>query len=759
MAIKWGPAVNTSTNGMRVGVSLEVSGSGASRTITWEIWLWTKRAAFGSSASFALESGVASGSFSFSHSNNSSDWPTSNQTRAARGSFTRALEYGSTQTVSVVGRISGVSAVPGTASVSHSVSLPARGLNAPTPPTAPLVVPQPGYTKARLSWSNNSSSSAPYQSIHVERRHLRDDGTFTDWARRANLSGSATAFTDTVSGNNHYHYRVRANNTGGNSAWLDMGRLNTTPPTPTSVRAARTSTDGIRVTWVHGSRIPTSQLRTRIQRSSAGGAWTTVATLTGAPTAWTDADPSTTVSHRYRVQLEATEWGSATGAWSAASNTVQLAAPPSAPTGLGPAGGFDATAPHTFVWTHVPTDGSDQQRFEIRYQVAGDTTWTTLPAVSSDVSSWTAPAGTFENGQELLWQVRTWGIHPTASPWSASAPAQTADRPTVTILLPTPGQVVDRSAVGVRWEFSQAQDYGQTGWKVALRKDGDTVQTFQGSHSGVNAQTIRGLQNATTYTIAVSVRGPFGMWSDEETVTFTTAFQPPPTPSITATWDVELGAAVIDIHVEAWSTGTAEPEYVQLWRAIGDGDWLLIADEVPLDTAITDPIPAVGDGTINYYRATTVSALPSTADSTVVPLAVSTRATRGWLYLNGGPGMSTVCRVRDNAKRGDTEGKERVLRQYAGRTAPVPYTGTAAVLEWDVSAKIAPAHAGASSRDELVTLQVEYGDQVCYRDPLGARWFGSMSRPAFSWERDQGEVSWSMTRVHYDEGLLQGGDT
>src|SRR5690606_25355768 len=96
MAVSWGPARESGTNGARVGIELAVSGSGATRTVVFEIWLWTKRASYGSSASYSYSGtyqGSGSGTFSYNHTNNSRDWPTQNQTRIARWSKTRSEEH------------------------------------------------------------------------------------------------------------------------------------------------------------------------------------------------------------------------------------------------------------------------------------------------------------------------------------------------------------------------------------------------------------------------------------------------------------------------------------------------------------------------------------------------------------------------------------------------------------------------------------------------------------------------------------------
>ena len=754
MAVTWGPAVNTSTNGMRVGIDLSVSTSGATATVTLDLWLWTKRASFGSSSSYSRGGtfGSGSGTFSHNHSNNSSDWPTSNRTRIGRWTTTRTMQYGQTQSVSASGSVSGVSAVPGTASHSRSVTIPARRINAPTPPTGAFVYPQSSYTRARLEWTNNGTTAAPWQSIHVERRHIQADGSFSAWARRANLSGSASSYTDSVNANWHYHYRVRANNTSGNSAWLDMGRLNTTPGQQQDVRA-RASSSGITVTWRNNVRIPASQVRTEVQHSADGGAWATVADLSGRPVSWAHTGPDMTKTHRYRVRVIATEWGSATGNWSAASNTVELAAPPSAPTGLGPAGAWDATEDHTLTWRHVPTDGADQERFELRHRVKGGS-WVTVAPVDSDTSAWTLPGGTYSNGETVEWQVRTWGPHPDPGPWSATAVTVPSARPTVSINAPEDGAVVDRSALTVTWGYDHPSGGSQAGWRYSLERDGQVVQSRSGSGSGSN-QRLTGLVDGATYVLRVAVRGGSGLWSHDEVATFSVAYVPPQAPGVEVAWDVDLGAAVVTISQPVWDQDSAEPDYHQVWRAIDDGPWLLIADEVPLGTSVTDPIPAIGDGTVNHYRATTVSVLPSTAESGTVPLAVSTRMTLGWVYLNAGGSMSEVCRVRANARRSDTAGLAKTLRQFAGRVSPVEYAGTARSMTWDVSARIAPNHDGASTRAELLAMQAMPAP-VCYRDPAPeapARWFASMGPVSSSWQSILGEVSWSMTEVDHVEGL------
>ncbi len=748
MAVSWGTARESSTNGARVGIDLDYSVSGDTATVTFELWLWTKRASFGSSASYSRGGAWSGGgSFSYNHTNNSSDWPTSNRTRIGRWTTTRNLGT-STQTVTASGSVTGLGGnIPEPVSHSRTLTLPARNVSAPASPSGATAT-RLSDSQIRIQWSRNATADRPYHGQRVQRRHLTVSG-WTDWVTRANLSGTATSFTDSVIPNREWQYRVQARNSAGDSGWNWTDTVHTTPSSPSSVRAAA-SPSGIRLTWDNTAAYAAS---TRLERQEGDGAWLAWQVRGAGQSEATLTDPDLLVTHRFRARHEAPT-GGLVSTWTY-SNRVELAAPPAAPTGLGPSARFDATEARRFTWTHVPLDGSAQARYQVRHRAQGATTWTTLAETTSTTSAWTLPADTYSNGQTVEWQVRTWGVHPDPGPWSPSGHATATARPTAAINGPVPGEIINRSAVNVQWGFNQDQGLPQTGWRVELLRDGDIVQSQSGSHATVNVVLLRGLDNNATYQVRVTVQAA-GMWSLPDVVEFTTDFLPPPTPEVEVTWDVELGAAVITVQVPTPTTGEADPNHVQVWRAIGDGDWLLIADDLPLDTAITDPIPAIGDGSVNYYRATAVSTLPSTADSAAMALAVTSAQTEGWVYLNGGPGMDQVCKVRANASRSGSFGRVKELRQYAGRRSPVEHAGTAVPRTWSVSARVAPVGDSGSTVGELEELQ-ELGGPVCYRDPMGARWFGSMGQVSDSWSHMTGEVSFSLTELDHVEGLV-GGD-
>lgn len=1148
MAVNWGPARESSTNGARVGIELAVSGSGSTRTVTFEIWLWTKRASYGSSASYSYSGtfqGSGSGTFSYNHTNNSRDWPTQNRTRIARWTKTWTLQYGQTITITAGASVSGLGGnIPQPVSHSRSVTLPARPYNPPATPGSPSVTRSSDSAQV-IKWTNRGTTSAPVTRTRIRRRYYNGNprGSYTSYIDRGTSTG--TSFTDSTVGNWWYEYAIRAEGPGGNSAWVYLPGINTTPGSPKNVRVTPRS-DGNLITWEPGHRWITG-ITMEVQRQEGSGSWTSLAFgLHAEDTATLHPDPNLAVTHRYRVRAVSSH-PTLYSSWSY-SDTVQLSAPPAAPTGLGPSSPWDATEARELTWSHVPTDGSQQTAYQIQHRLRGTSTWTTLTRVDSSESRYTLPAGTYSNGDEIEWRVRTWGVHPDPGPYSSINIQRPEARPTVSINSPEHGVTIDNSSVELSWGYDQAQGSQQASWRWELRDEdtGRVVRSDSGTGS-TTSRTLHGLQDETTYTVSVEVRSAHGLWSEPDEATFSVSYLPPSPPSLEAEWDVEHGAAALQLTQSAWTEEHAEPSHHQVWRAadrhtsrawfalqdalrsreerdlaeprvnlvknprgrntdgtvvvaenllpdprarqtgswdatgrvrpensgsldfvddgivvtygygyedgsiyyvpsipipsgasrfhasarvtnlhgyaglrirfqfydgdnnliesvdsvdlqtstqgsrlgadaaipagaqsvrvywygayatpgeqqhfaefycgvVGypwffDGDtspdpdltpewtgtpgesasrlvapkpvgweaqslgkvfysqthdavgmlleplpdggeyergvlvatydvgtalgehtsvfqvwtdtgnslydsvnggellsggtyrrpgspqlpyafilsaaskvgvpvntlyiragavlgeydgpyfdghmedtddttyewedepdnsasvatdiavprlqddfddaWrnaaVLLVDNVELDTATTDPIPIIGDGTVNLYMPVTVSVLPSIAEGEIVALEVPHRDTRGWVYLNTGPDMSQVCRVKANAKRSGTRGNERELEHYFGRKKPVEYSGEIETNTWDVSARIWPAYDGESSEEELVELQQTDGP-VCYRDPWGKRWFASMSPIQDSFEGNRGEVSWTMTEVDYREGLAR----
>jgi len=557
---------------------------------------------------------------------------------------------------------------------------PARAFtSAMNPPAAPTgaSVARNSDTSHTVSWTrtNPDSASAPYQSQQVQRS--TDGGAWATVA--AALAKTVTSYTDTTTSADHsYAYRVKAVNSSSSSAYATTSTIYTTPKVPGTPTAAKSGSN-IVVTFTNAARHDTG---IKVYESADGGAFTLLATVATANlTSYTHIAPSTSVTHAYKV---ATYNGTFISAQSAASNTVQLLSAPNAPTGLGPTAVRDATDPVTLVWRHNPVDSTGQTAFQVRHRAVGAGTWTTETAVTSGTSAWVMPGDTYANPTDVEWQVATKGQHASYSPFSATATLPASARPTVAISAPPDASVVDTSALTVTWEYYDAESTAQTAWTVGLLDADDVlVESLVGAGAATTVMLATVVPDATAWTVRVAVQDADGMWSVPDTAAVTIAYAPPPTPTVTLTWDPEAATVTVEVTNPATGVGEVDVDHVDLWRAIDDRPWFLIATGVPANTTVTDWSPTVA-GT-NRYRAEAVSALPSVASSAVVE---QTTAAEG-LWISGGPGFSQVCRVRSNVVIGIDAGRaEKVLRQYAGRDHPVERTGTAQSVALTIDADI-----------------------------------------------------------------------
>lgn len=565
MAVSWGPARESGTNGARVGIELAVSGSGSTRTVVFEIWLWTKRASYGSGASYSYSGtyqGSGSGTFSYNHTNNSRDWPTQNQTRIARWSKTWTLQYGQTIKITAGASVSGLGGnIPTPVSHSRSVTLPARSYSAPAAPTGATVTRSSDSAQV-IKWTNQGTTAAPVTRTRIRRRNYDGNprGSFTAFTDRGTSTG--TSFTDSTVGNWLYEYAIRAEGPGGNSAWVYLPAINTTPGSPKNVRVTPRA-DGNLITWEPGHRWITG-VTMEVQRQEGSGSWTNLAFgLHAEDTSALHPTPNPSVTHRYRVRARASspvlysDW--------AYSGNVELAAPPAAPTNLGPVTPWDATEPRVLTWKHSPVDGSEQTSFMIRYRVAGGS-WTTVPRVYSSESQWELPAGRAVNGEDFEWQVRTWGVHPDPSPYSAVNIQRPQARPTVSINTPVDGETVDVSEVLLSWGYGQEQGSGQAAYRIHITRDGGQTRTIAGT-GAETTRLITGLVDGATYTVQVEVLSTYGLWSTPDSVTVPVVYLSPQAPSIEAAWNAVDGSASLQIEQPPWTEDTAEPAYHQVWRS------------------------------------------------------------------------------------------------------------------------------------------------------------------------------------------------
>lgn len=611
--------------------------------------------------------------------------------------------FGSTVRVDVTGAISGYEALSAR-SIARGVTIPARQIAAPAAPTN-VVASRSSDTLTNLTWTRTSptSQAAPYQNQRVQRRAFSSADGWSAWVNRSSLLGPTNeTWSDATTANWRYQYRVVAINSAGQGISAGSNTLATTPSAPSNVQAAKSGSN-IVVTWTNTRRVAGG---VQVERREDGGTWVAAATLSGSPTSWTHVSPNPAVTHQYRVRATVTDPTLQSGF--ANSNIVQLAAPPNAPTGLTGPSIRDATEDATWRWTHNPVDSSAQSAFEVRHRVVGSGSWTETGEISSAVSEWVLPADTYDNPDSIEWAVRTWGQHDDPSPWSATASSPTSTRPTVVVNAPEQDATVEVSTLVVEWGYDQAEESAQAGWTVELLDAGEVVvETRSGSGTASTAALTTVLPDDSTWTVRVRVQSSAGLLSEWDAATFDVAYPLPPIPTVALTWDPWTASTAVEVTVPDPVDDEVEAVHVDIWRAIDEGEWELIATGVPLDTTVTDWAPTVA-GT-NRYRADAVSALPSSRSSDPVELVTPQPGDVPAIWLSGGPGYSQVCRVISNLQLTPvTDRQARVLHQFAGRTYPVEFSGEALAEAWTVYGEVIEGsrNEGSPAREWLDLAQL-----------------------------------------------------
>lgn len=579
--------------------------------------------------------------------------------------------------------------------------------NVPAAPTS-VSAARVSDTQHTVTWAATSTSPAPITAQRVQRLLV---GT-SSWMTIATVGGAVRSYSDTTTvANRAYQWRIVAENVAGTSVSAASAVRYTTPSAP-SVASATRSGSNIVVTWSQeGVGFSAS---TEVWESAGGGAWALLATVAHGTTSWTHVGPSEALTHQYRVRHRTTVAPTLYSGYSTTS-TIQLPAQPNAPTGLGPTAVRDATEAVLWTWAHNPVDGSGQTYFELRHRPEGYPVWTTVGPVLSSVSGWVLPGGTYPNPVAVEWQVRTRGQHATYSPWSATAVSPTSTRPTATIAAIGAGGVLGTSRLTVSWAYFDAEATAQAAWEVALFDDAlSLVETRTGVGSATTTTLTAVLPDATSWVVAVRVRDSDGLWSAQDEAPFTVSYPLPPAPVLTSAWDPAAGTVTLDIDTPPPGAGQAAAVALDVHRAIGDGPFVLIAQDAPPTVTITDFSPPLA-GAITY-RATTRSALDAAHIGPEVGVMPTGAAA---VMISTGPGFSQVCRAGLRVRLSVSTERERIRRRYAGRTRAVTHTGELVTKTLTLSTTTAPDLAGyGSTWQEWEDLATADGPFL-WRDPEG----------------------------------------
>lgn len=714
MAISWGTEVrNSSGNGMRVGYEFSQSpssvGAGTSSvTVTLKVYVWTRASVSDSTNTLSVSGNFSwSGDVSISHGGRGGTTLVRTLTRTVSPSYAGTVK--SSASIS----LTGINAIPGTARASGSWNTQKRPISSPAKPSD-MTVTRDSDTRQTMTWTRAASpASAPVQYQDIRRQDYRDQS----WKTIATVSGTVSKYTDSSTrGNNQYRYAVRSRNSAGESSFTYSEYISTSPDAPTSVRAQKQGSD-IKVSWV----LPNTRVTgVEVWLIAAGEELPSSETivLSGAPTSWTHPSPDPTKTWQYYVKAISGQDPDDVApklfsGGSTPSNVVQLLAAPAAPTRLNPsASAIDALDDQVFTWQHNSVDTTDQTAYQLRYRVNGGA-WVDTGKTSSGAERHEFPTGTFDNGTSVEWQVRTWGDHADASPWSQLAVVSLSARPAATITSPaSPDEttpIVDSSRLTAEWEYFDPEETTQIGARLRLEDaNGSPVWSVTLNTAATTYPIPYTLSDGGTYTLVLAVRDSSGLWSYDTTQTFEVVYAKPPAPEVIVTWDLDLGGVVITIDHPEPGEGEAEASSADLQRSFNGGPWETVAAGLDPSTTITDFIPALD--TVNNYRVISYSDLPSSIESQ--PVSVDTPSD-GWVFVNGGPDWSYICRIRDHVNTSQTPRRSKTLNHFAGRAYPVETMGNQRTREISLSGRLGVDSSTSYEWEGLYDM----GGPVCYREP------------------------------------------
>lgn len=155
------------------------------------------------------------------------------------------------------------------------------------PPDAPsgLTTTTTSATTIRLDWSDNSNNE---QFFKIE----RSPGSANNFSEVSSVGTNIKTFTDTgLTSATTYHYRIRAQNSGGSSGYSNIAQATTTtasqtPPTaPGNLKATMPATNSVQLTW---DDVANNESSYRIERRLSNTSYSQIIELPANATSYTD---------------------------------------------------------------------------------------------------------------------------------------------------------------------------------------------------------------------------------------------------------------------------------------------------------------------------------------------------------------------------------------------------------------------------------------------------------------------------------------
>lgn len=471
----------------------------------------------------------------------------------------------------------------------------------------------------------------------------------------------ATGLSFTIrnwSNNGGYRLVVKAwDNKSNSGPWSDFTNwFYTLPPTPAAPTVTLTS-EGALVKWSRAGSYYTTG--TQLQRDGGD----TVTFGNGydsgkSPEQYLDVTGGTGLRWRVRgfVGRASVAGERVYGSWSAWSKPVDRMVPPNAPALVSP----DVFAPSwldtVFEWKHSPRDTSAQSGAEVRFRVAGDEVWTVRAVTgSAQKLSVLLAVGSYE------WQARTKGLSGEFGPWSAVSVFAVISQPSVNL------HVVDetRARLVASWDYTQAEGLPQTQVLVSLLQDGNVLEQRRGNGPATSTIFSTVLKNATRYRLRLGA-ATGTLWSKTVWREWTTAFVPPPAPTLDARWDDMQGAHVVSFGPGVKTSATRDTVSLDLQRSTGEG-WETIAEGLPPVEHTMADFEGLTWGVVSYR----VVAWTDEGASATTQVDVDTRSYKLWVRW----GQTAVALQYNPSHSYQAEKAESSLVYFDGEAVPTLIEG------------------------------------------------------------------------------------
>ena len=546
-------------------------------------------------------------------------------------------------------------------SVSASYTIP----EAPADPTS-ITNTRNSDTKNTVSWTLPATT---YTRMRLQR--LVDGGTVgAEWTFSS--TSGVTSYVDTGTSAAHsYSYRLRLElvpEAGEaytlSSSWKTSSVTYNTPAKPTAISGARIAASTVRVTLTNTA---TTSTGLEVQASTSSSDWSGAISSTFAGAGLTTADVAG-LSGTYYFRARNTR-GALVSAWSPVSNAVVTLTPPNPPTLTSPANGsvinYSQSNSAVLKWTHNPIDGSAQTAAQIGISTDGGSTWTTTSVTTAQQYTLSL---TSYLGDTVTWRVRTKGADASYGNWSSTRTFRVFPEPTVTITLTDPNNtdVTNGNISNMPMGYAITATDGYTtvsSGTVAIA--GYTENLNTGTMAGTITTTEVTLTNNTTYTFSASVVMSSGL-TGAGAVTVTTDFAPPRAGNMTAYEEdgiVTIRVTVLPIQPGEVGAGGG----IGLFR-VTDGTEVMLATGLTHGDTVIDRYAPLNKDFI--YRVVTYSTAGAARAEDFPQKIVSNR----WYVMTDN---ATAWGIWNPAGSLQFARPEKTRVQYAGRTYPVSYDGSA----------------------------------------------------------------------------------